>query len=202
MHKTSLWLAAVAIPVFAATSVAQTTGTPSFNAPYRAFSKHEFGATLSFPHNENLGLEGQYRFGYQKFDLGFRGGFIDPGSGLNKVFVVGAEGRSRVITHTENFPLDGALIVGLGGQFVSGSSLGLISGGLSLGRRVDPKDTQVSIVPYAEPTFYLTSGAGSTDTHFALGLGADFRLSKVFDARVSVGLGDVQGIAFSAVWVH
>ena len=101
-----------------------------------------------------------------------------------------------------NFPLDGALIVGLGGQFVSGSSLGLISGGLSLGRRVDPKDTQVSIVPYAEPTFYISSGAGNTDTHFALGLGADFRLSKVFDARVSVGLGDVEGIAFSAVWVH
>jgi len=202
MMRKNLWLAAVAIPVFAATSAAQTTGTPSFNAPYRAFTKHEFGATLSFPHNQNLGLEGQYRFGYQNFDLGFRGGFVDPGNGLDKVFVAGAEGRSRVITHTENFPLDGAVIVGLGGQFVSGGSLGIISGGLSLGRRVDPKDTQVSIVPYVEPTFYLTSGSGSTDTHFAFGLGADFRLSKVFDARVSVGLGDVEGIAFSAVWVH
>jgi hypothetical protein len=38
--------------------------------------------------------------------------------------------------------------------------------------------------------------------HFAFGLGADFRLSRLFDARVSVGLGDIEGISVSAVWVH
>ena len=207
-----LWLAMAVFPVLAAPAAGQTTGTPSFNAPYRAFTKHEFGGTLSFPKNANIGLEGQYRFGYQKFDLGFRGGFIDLGNGAPTDVVIGAEGRGRVFEHTENFPFDGAVIVGLGGSFiggrtvaginVGGSSTAIISGGLSLGRRVDPKDTQVSIVPYAEPVFFITSGNGNTGTNFALGLGADFRLSKVFDARVSVGLGDVEGIAFSAVWVH
>jgi hypothetical protein len=193
----------VALPLLSsAGALAQTTGTPSFNAPYRAFTKHEFGGTLSFPQGANYALEGQYRFGYQSFDLGFRGGWMDPGGGLDKIFLVGAEGRSRMITHTENFPLDGALVIGLAGQFVSGSSTGVISGGLSLGRRIDPKNSQVSIVPYGEPTLYITSGGGSTDAHFALGIGADFRLSRVFDVRASIGLGDVEGIAFSAVWVH
>src|SRR3977135_213686 len=119
MRKNML-LAIVALPVFAASGLAQTTGTPSFNAPYRAFTKHEFGGTISFPKNANIGLEGQYRFGYQKFDLGFRGGFIDLGNGAPTDVVIGAEGRSRVIEHTENFPFDGALIVGLGGSFIGG----------------------------------------------------------------------------------
>jgi hypothetical protein len=207
MMRKNLWLAAVAIPVFAATSAAQTTGMPSFNAPYRAFTKSEFGGTLSFPSNGGafgggLGLEGQYRFGYQKFDLGVRGGFFDPDGATGAFAVLGAEGRSRVITHTESFPLDGALVVGLGALFPSGASTAIISGGLSLGRRIDPKDSQVSIVPYVEPTVFITSGGGQTDAHFAFGLGGDFRLSKVFDARVGIGLGDIEGISFSAVWVH
>jgi hypothetical protein len=197
------------VSCLASVSLGQTTGTPSFNAPYRAFTKHEFGGTLSFPSNSstllpgaNYVLEGQYRFGYQKFDLGFRGGFADPGGGADKVFLIGAEGRSRMITHTENFPLDGALIVGLAGDFVSGSSAVIMSGGLSLGRRIDPKGSEVSIVPYGEPVLLIVSGGGQTKAHFALGLGGDFRLSKAFDVRASIGLGDIEGIAFSAVWVH
>jgi hypothetical protein len=178
----------------------QATGTPSFNAPYRAFNRSEFGGTVSFPSGANFGLEGQYRFGYQQLDVGARGGLVDYGGGFTRA-IVGVEARTRVVTHTQQFPLDGAVIVGLGGSFGSGTSNGLISGGLSLGRRVDPKDTQVSIVLYGEPTLYIrTSGAGNPD--FALGLGADLRLSKVFDLRVSVGLGDIEGAAFSAVWVH
>jgi hypothetical protein len=195
-------MALVGLTVVVSAAPGQTTGTPSFNAPYRAFLRNEFGGTLSFPKGNNLALEGQYRFGYENFDLGFRGGFLDPGNGVSKVVLAGAEGRARLITHTENFPLDGALIFGVAGQFYSGGSNGIISGGLSLGRRIDPQDTQVSIVPYAEPTFYISSGGGTTALHFALGLGSDFRLSKLFDARVSLGLGDVEGIAFSAVWVH
>src|SRR5439155_573003 len=37
---------------------------------------------------------------------------------------------------------------------------------------------------------------------FALGLGGDFRLSRVFDARISAGLGDSEGVSIGAVWVH
>ena len=181
----------------------QGTMTPSFNAPYRAFSKHEFGGTVSFPGGQNLGIEGQYRFGYQRFDLGLRGGLVDPGGAADAYVVLGAEGRGRLIQHTESFPLDGALIVGLAGQFPSGGSRAVITGGLSLGRRVDPANSQVSIIPYAEPALFITSGGGAgTDLGFALGLGADFRLSSVFDARVSVAFGDVEGIAFSAVWIR
>ena len=197
-RETALWV--TLLVVMAAPLAGQATGTPSFNAPYRAFSKSEFGGTISFPTGANYALEGQYRFGYQKFDLGARGGLIDFGGGFTRG-ILGAEGRTRVLTHTEQFPLDGAVIVGLGASFGQGTSSGLLSGGLSLGRRLDPKDTQVSIVLYGEPTLYIrTSGGGNPD--FALGLGADLRLSKVFDLRVSVGLGDNEGAAFSAVWVH
>ncbi len=38
--------------------------------------------------------------------------------------------------------------------------------------------------------------------NFTLGIGADFRLSRVFDARVSAGLGDLKGVSIGAVWVH
>ena len=208
----SFLLAAMTLPVLATSMLAQTTLTPSFNAPYRAFAKHEFGGTLSFPTGADFGIEGQYRFGYQRFDLGFRGGLVELGGGAPSDIRLGAEGRTRVVEHTESFPFDGALIVGLAGRFIGGQTVGpvtvggssqaIISGGLSLGRRLDVKDSQVSIVPYAEPALLIVAGSGNSDVGFALGLGADFRLSKVFDARVSVGLGDVEGISFSAVWVH
>ena len=201
MARNGFWIAVLALPVLAATAAGQTTGTPSFNAPYRAFTKSEFGATLSFPKGADVAFEGQYRFGYQNFDLGFRGGFLDPGAGSART-LLGAEGRSRLITHTENFPLDGALVVGLGGNFGSGVSVALMSAGLSLGRRIDPQNSQVSIVPYAEPTMFIASGGGNTTLNFAFGVGGDFRLSRVFDVRASIGFGDIEGIAFSAVWVH
>ncbi len=45
---------------------------------------------------------------------------------------------------------------------------------------------------------------GDDNVHFGLGLGADFKLSRAFDMRLSVGFGDVtlEGFAISAVWVH
>ena len=199
--KRNVLLVAALLSGMAAPLAGQATGTPSFNAPYRAFTRSEFGGTISFPSGANYGLEGQYRFGYENFDIGARGGLIDFGGGFTRA-IIGVEARGRVITHTEQFPLDGAVVVGLGGSFGSGTSAALIVGGLSLGRRVDPKDSQVSIVPYGEPTLFIASGGGSTSLNFALGLGADVRLSKVFDLRVSVGLGDIRGAAFSAVWVH
>jgi hypothetical protein len=191
-------------------SAAQVTGMPSFDAPYRAFAQHEFGGTLSFPASGGAlgfpsggtGIEGQYRFGYQTFDVGMRGGLYLPGNNLPTTFLIGVTGRDRVLTHTEQFPLDGAVVVGLGGEFNSNGHVFLIPAGLSLGRRLDVKDSPVSIVPYGEPVLFITTGGGSTDLNFALGLGGDFRLSQMFDARVSVGLGDIRGVAISAVWIH
>lgn len=182
-------------------AAAQATGMPSFNAPYRAFKSSEIGISLSFPEGGATAFEGVYRFASGKFDLGFRGGILDPDAG-DASLLLGAEARQRVVTHTENFPLDGALVLGIGGAFSSGNSNVIIPVGLSLGRRVDPKDSKISIVPYVQPTGTFIAGNGSSDFFFTLGLGSDFRLSPRFDARISAGLGDLEGVSLSAVWVH
>jgi len=181
---------------------AQATGVPSYNAPYRAFTRSEFGAVLSFPDGGGTAFEGAYRMASGKFDLGFRGGIYSPGGGGDSRLLLGAEARQRVVTHTEDFPLDGALILGIGGQFASGDAVLIVPVGLSLGRRVEPKDSKISIVPYVQPTGFLVAGSGTSDFLFALGLGADFRLSPKFDARISAGLGDLEGVSLGFVWVH
>lgn len=198
----SLVIVAAAAAGVATSAQAQATGLPSFNAPYRAFNRSEIGLVLTFPDPGGTAFEGVYRIAQSKFDIGFRGGIYTPGGGGSSVLLIGAEARERVVTHTEDFPLDGALILGIGGEFVSGNSVVTIPVGLSLGRRVDPKDSKVSIVPYVQPTGLLVAGNGNSDFLFALGLGADFRLSPRFDARISAGLGDVEGVSLGAVWVH
>ena len=186
----------------ASSMAAQATGVPSYNAPYRAFTRSEFGAVLSFPDGGGTAFEGAYRMASGKFDLGFRGGIFSPGGGGDSQLLIGAEARQRVVTHTEDFPLDGALILGIGGQFASGDAVLIVPVGLSLGRRVEPKDSKISIVPYVQPTGFLVAGSGTSDFLFALGLGADFRLSPKFDARISAGLGDLEGVSLGFVWVH
>jgi hypothetical protein len=183
-------------------AAAQATGMPSFNAPYRAFNRSEIGLVLTFPDPGGTAFEGVYRYATGKFDIGFRGGIWAPGGGANPVLLLGAEARERVVSHTEDFPLDGALILGIGGEFVSGASALIVPVGLSLGRRVDPKDSKISIVPYVQPTGFLVAGNGTSDFKFDLGLGADFRLTSRFDARISAGLGDLTGVSLGAVWVH
>lgn len=195
---------AVAALVVSAPALAQTTG-PSFNAPYRAFTSHEFGGTLAFPDGGGTQVEAQYRFGKRTFDIGMRGGVFFPGGGADEVFVVGIEARNRVITHSVSFPLDGAIVFG-GGALFDGSTFWNFPVGLSLGRRLNLEGSEVSIVPYVQPTGFLThttAGAGSTDFDIGVGIGADFRLSALFDARVSIGLGNgPEGVAISAVWVR
>jgi hypothetical protein len=183
-------------------AAAQATGVPGYNAPYRAFRSSEFGAVFSFPEGGGTAFEGAYRMSSGRFDLGFRGGIFTPGGNANSRLLLGAEARQRVVSHTEDFPLDGALILGVGGQFASGSSVLIAPIGLSLGRRIDPRESKISIVPYVQPTGFIVAGSGSSDFLFALGLGADFRLSPRFDARISAGLGDLEGVSLSAVWVH
>lgn len=179
---------------------AQATGTTTFNAPYRAFSNSEIGILLSFPNGGGTAFEGAYRMASGGFDIGFKGGLFDPGGNGKTVLLIGTEARERVLTHSADFPLDGALILGIGGNFVSGNSQLIIPVGLSLGRRLDTQ-TSLSIVPYVQPTMFITVDGGS-DALFALGLGADFRFSRTFDLRASAGLGDVEGVSLGAVWVH
>jgi hypothetical protein len=198
--RRTLLIALVAV-LGASGLAAQATGMPLYNAPYRAFQRSEIGAAVSFPNSAGTAFLGMYRMASGKLDFGFQAGIWDPCSGCKSVFVAGVEGRERVITHNTDFPLDGAVIVGVGGEFVSGANVLVIPAGLSLGRRVELSGTSMSMVPYVQPTVFFLAGNVST-TKFGLGLGADFRFTPRFDGRISAGLGDVDGVSLGFVWLH
>ncbi len=199
MPSRSLLFATFMLIVTASVAAAQTTFTPSYNAPYRAFEKHELGGTFSFPNGgRDFAIEGQYRFGHGKFDIGLRGGIIDFENGSD--FVLGIEGRGRVLDHTQGqFPLDGAVVIGIGTADFDAWTVP--SAGLSLGRRVELDG--FSFIAYGEPALFLFAGGGDTDLKFGLGLGADFKVGQALDLRVSIGLFDgPEGVAVSLVWLR
>jgi hypothetical protein len=185
----------------------QATGQSSFNAPYRAFNRFEFGGNLSFPdYDQGPAVEGVYRFASGEFDVGLRGGILFRDSPAEEALLAGIEARYRLITHSVSFPLDGALIFG-GGMAIDGASQFFFPVGLSLGRRLDVENSDVSIVPYAQPTLVVWNrrvlGQRDTELKFSLGIGGDFRLSQVFDVRVSLGFGDAfDGLSVAAVWLR
>lgn len=198
MRKLAL-LGALALAV-QAEAAAQTIGTPVFMAPYRAFTKSELSVTFSDP-GAGWALEGAYRYGQDRFDVGFCAGILNYSSGGNDevAFLAGVDVRFRVIEHTQDFPLDGAFTAGIGGSF-GDVSQGFIPFGLSLGRRIE-LDDGISFVPYLQPVIGFTFGDGS-DAIFAVGLGVDFKLSKSFDLRVTGGLGDIDGIGIGFAWIR
>ena len=189
----------IASVVSVSSSAAQVTGFPSFNAPYRAFSDHEAGFAVSFPGGD-AAVEGLYRFGQGRFDIGFRGGIWFNAAGGDEVVVLGVEARERILTHSEDFPADGALILGLGAQIGARDDL-IPSVGVSFGRRLDLEDSDVSIIPFVQPHMWWFVG-DTDDLLFSLGLGADFRLSPRFDLRVSLAVGDIDGLSLAAVWIR
>lgn len=202
-----VWVMAVLALLPAVEGAAQVTGQPSFNAPYRAFGRFEFGANLSLPdYDQGPAIEGVYRFASRQFDVGLRGGILFRDAPAEEAFLAGVEGRYRVITHSVSFPLDGALIFG-GGLAVDGSSQFFLPVGLSLGRRLNVEGSDLSIVPYAQPTLIIwnhpTIGGRDTELEFSFGIGGDFRLSQAFDVRVSLGFGDAfDGLSVAAVWLR
>lgn len=186
---------------FATDLGAQATGTTTFNAPYRAFARSEFGVLISFPNGGGTAFEGAYRVSSGKLDIGFKGGVLDQSGAGEAVLLLGAEARERVLTHNQDFPLDGAVIFGAGANLVAGNSVLILPLGLSLGRRIST-ESGVSIVPYVQPTLFILAGDTQSHSQFALGLGIDFGFTPRFDARLSAGLGDVEGVSIGAVWVH
>ncbi len=183
----------------------QTIGTPVYMAPYRAFSSMELGGMISDP-GKGLALEGAYRYGYRKFDIGIRGGIISvdgPNGGDiatdNEVsLLVGADVRFRVIEHTEDFPFDGSFTAGVGGA-LGDISQAYLPIGLSFGRRIE-LEGGVSFVPYAHPVLVPTFG-DSDDMLVALGLGVDVKVSRALDVRLSGGVGDIEGISIGISWI-
>jgi len=179
---------------------AQSTGTPVFLAPYRAFDRTEFGGSVSDP-GSGVALEGFYRLGDRKYDFGFRAGVFD-GDGSVTRFLVGADFRTRVVDHTEDFPLDGAFTLGLGASFGDGVTVARIPVGVSFGRRVALEDSNVEFVPYFQPVISPVFGDIDSDVEFSLGLGVDVKLSRRFELRVSGALGDLDGIGLSIAFLR
>jgi hypothetical protein len=190
-------LLSAALPLLLAVPLAaQSTGTPVFHAPYRVFDRYEIGGNVSDA--GNIAFEGFYGFSGDKaakWDFSLRGGVEDQGRGGNAVVLLGLDARYRVITQTEDFPLDGALITGVGANLVSGASRLLIPIGLSLGRRVNFTNSKGSLVPYAEPVIVPNFGSGNNDVAVALGLGADLRVNRRFEVRVGIGIGDIENFS-------
>ena len=182
-----LWCLSVA-PV-----AAQSTATPVFLAPYRAFQRIEFGAQLSDP-GQGFAVEGFYRFANKKYDFGFRGGFASA-SGSQTSFLAGVDFRTRIVEHSLDFPLDGALTVGVGGRFGDGVSQAYIPIGITLGRLVELEGNDIQFVPYLHPILSPVFGDASSSLDFRLGLGVDIRFNRRFELRVAGALGDPDGVS-------
>lgn len=191
-------LALLALP--AGRLAAQETRTPVFLAPYRAFQSHEVGVAISDPGDNSWAIEGNYRFGWGAHDLGLRGGFIDVGDETG--LLLGGSFRTRVITHSRDFPLDGALTAGLGLQVIDNFTGGLVPVGLSLGRRFEAEGSSVSFVPYVHPVLAFAFGDTNDDLVFGMGLGVDVRVAQNLDIRVAGALFDYEGISIGLSWVR
>ena len=196
-------LVAVGVALCAGNLTAQETGTPIFKAPYRAFTSHEFGASLSDPGDAaDFALEGFYRYGRGNNDFSLRAGFADGTGALGTRFLIGGDFRTRVVSYSESFPLDGALTVGLGTSLGDGPDLFYIPVGVSLGRRFELEGSKTSFIPYVHPVLVPILGPGPDDVGFALGLGVDVRFSDRWAIRASGGLGDIEGVGVSLTYIQ
>ncbi len=195
-------LAFVLLAGGAGASAAQETGTPVFMAPYRAFDNHEFGATLSDAEFISFAIEGFYRYGRGPNDFGLNAGFADVDGPGDARVLIGGDFRTRVLSYSESFPLDGALTLGLGGSFGEGDDLFRIPLGISLGRRFDLEGSNTTFTPYVHPVLVPRFGGEDDDVEFALGLGVDIRFSDRWAVRASGGLGDIEGLGLGVAYIR
>lgn len=186
----------------AAPLAAQSTGTPVFHAPYRSFERYELGGNVS--DQGNISVEGFYGMSQAggRWDLSLRGGVQDNGPGGRTALLAGVDARFRVFDQSEDFPLDGAIILGVGSRLVRDASRLLIPVGLSIGRRLRFENSSITLVPYAEPVIAPTFGNGGSDVLVALGLGGDLRLSRRFEIRVGVGIGDIDNFSVGVAYAR
>ncbi|HET9275456.1 MAG TPA: hypothetical protein VFN96_05235 [Gemmatimonadales bacterium] len=188
-------LAAGVAVLLAGPLMAQSTGTPVFHAPYRAFQANEYGLVIT--DQGNISLEGFWGFSQSnaRWDFKLRAGVQDYDVG-NAALLVGVDARYRVIDQTEEFPLDGAFITGIGASLVQDFSRLFIPIGLSLGRRVHFQDSNLSLVPYVQPVIVPILGSGDDDVAVAMGLGGDLRINQRFELRLGIGVGDLETFSF------
>jgi hypothetical protein len=197
-------LVAAVVALSATDSAAQETGTPMFKAPYRAFTSHEFGGAFSDPgEGISFALEGFYGYGRGNNDFGLRAGMMDPDGEGDTNILLGGDFRTRVLSYSESFPLDGALTVGAGINIGDGDDVIYVPVGVSLGRRFELEGSRTTFTPYAHPVIVPAFGeAGGDDVGFALGLGVDMRFSQDWSVRVSGGVGDLEGVGVALTYVQ
>jgi hypothetical protein len=189
---------------------AQETGTPIFKAPYRTFTTHEFGASLSDPGSGvSYALEGYYRYGSGNWDLSVRGGWAHLSDQVNGVatpcctrYLLGGDARTQVLRYSESVPLDGALTLGFGANVGSGVDAYYLPIGVSFGRRFELENSKTTFVPFAHPVIVPTFGGGDSHIDFALGLGVDVRFSQNLAVRASGGIGDIDGVGISLSYIR
>jgi hypothetical protein len=194
-------LVTLAVLLAPITAAAQSTGTPVFAAPYRAFSRSEIGLSLS-DMDHATALEAFYKAGHRNWDIGFRGGFADASGAGNTAILLGVDGRTRVLTHDASFPLDGALTLGAGVSLQDNFNVFQLPVGISLGRRLDLEGSTTSFVPYFQPVLTPIFGDGNSDLLFSVGLGADIKFNRNADLRVSGAIGDMDGVSISFAWLR
>ena len=203
-------LVAACLAVGANGVAAQETGTPIFKAPYRSFTSHEFGGSLSDPGSGvSYALEGFYRYGSGPYDLSVRGGWAHLSSSVNGVatpcctrYLVGGDFRTQVLHYSESLPLDGALTLGFGANVGNGEDAYYIPIGFSVGRRFELENSHTTFVPYAHPVIVPRFGGGDSHIDFALGLGVDVRFSQNWAIRASGGIGDIDGVGISLAYIR
>lgn len=184
----------------AAPLAAQSTGTPVFAAPYRAFSSSEIAGSLSDP-GPGFAIEGSYRISFgPTIDGGIRAGLAD-GKGRNAALLAGVDGRARVLDHTEALPVDGSFTFGFGVNTSGDGTVAMLPIGFSMGRRVLIDGSNLSLVPYVHPV--LTPLFGDADgVDFSIGFGVDLRLNQNIDLRFSAAIGDRDGIGFTVAYLR
>jgi hypothetical protein len=181
---------------------AQETFTPIFKAPYRPFNQHEFGASISDPgEGVDFALEGFYSYGKDANDFGIRGGFADV-AGNDTRFLIGGDFRTRVLNYSESFPFDGALTLGLGGNFGEGDDIFAVPIGISLGRHFEMEGSSTTFTPYVHPNLVPVFGGDDDGVKFTFGLGVDIRFSEQWAVRASGGLGDIEGVGISVAYIR
>jgi hypothetical protein len=183
---------------------AQELATPIYKGPYRAFQQSELGAYLSDPGNGiSIALQGEYRRAQRKgqFDWGITFAYQDPsGPGGDGIFGIGGDVRAGIARHTTEFPLDASITAGFGALFSSGNNGFLVPLGVTLGRQVALENSSVSFVPWVHPVIAPAFGDFYDSVQFGLGLGVDINLSRTWDARLSGGLGDIDGFGVGLAW--
>ncbi len=181
--------------------IGQSTGTPVYASPYRPFATSETAVTFSDP-GPGFALEGSYRARFRtNLDFGFRGGLSDGGVRNSAGILLGVDTRTRILDHSESFPFDGSLTVGVGIASAGGFTTGFLPVGLTLGRRIVVEGSSLSLVPYVHPVIAPRFGDGH-GTDFTLGFGADLRISPRIDLRISGGFGDRDGLALTAAFLR